>query len=123
MATDPYVSPYTVDERTRNSVMAAQVGNNSIREVHDRESRHAKLSNFKPHFDGDSFLGTLSTITTVVECLCFEGAEGWDQLQRLVPKTGRRSGDVFGRLNKPQGYWGDDRAVCFFLLFSEVMVS
>ena len=90
--------------------MAAQVGNKSIREVHDRESRRSKISKFKPRFDGDSFSGTLGTITTVIECVCFTGAEGWDDVQKLVPKTGRVLGGSF-RTNVPQGYWGHDRAV------------
>lgn len=40
MATEfPHISPYTPDERTRRSVMAAQANNSSIYEVFQRDSR------------------------------------------------------------------------------------
>lgn len=47
MATEPYVSPYTVDERTRRSVMAAQE-NKSIAEVYERGSRRFAPPKYRP---------------------------------------------------------------------------
>lgn len=64
------ISPYTADERTRLPVMAAQVNNKSIEKVHECNFRHSlsyKYPQFKPHFDGDSFSGTLYTITMVIK--------------------------------------------------------
>lgn len=124
MADDDYVSPYTVDDRTRRSVMAAQVSNKSIQEVQDgdfRRSTPRKFPRFQPEFNGDSFLSALSTITVVIEGLCFEGAEGWDEVQRLVPEKPRVSSRLIGGPSQPTVNFGNDRAVCGVSF--EVMVS
>ncbi len=58
-----------------------------------------------PEFDGESFSSTLDMVRTVVEMLCFEGAEGWGERTELEPERPRDS------LRAPI-IIGDDRAVC-----------
>ena len=76
-------SYYTVDERTRRSVMAAQ-GTRSINEVH--ESRRAR---FPRAFDQNAFLATIRKVEGVVEGICLHGNEGWNEvsLSTYVPST------------------------------------
>lgn len=115
MATDDYISPYTADERTRRSVMAALVENKSIHDVYERDARRTKpgkYPSFKPEFDGDSFSGALHIVTGVIEALCFEGAEGWDGVQRLVPQRQRLSARLLGGPSVAPVRFGSDRAVC-----------
>ena len=115
MAANPYISPYTVDERLHRSVMAAQLHNHTIHELHERESRRSRPSKhgaFKPDFNGDSFSGALGTITVVIEGLCFEGAEGWTEVQMLMPERRRLSSRLFGAPSAAPILFGNDRAVC-----------
>ena len=105
MASQPYISPYLPDERTRRSVMAAQAFNKSIAEVFEHDAR------IKPRFDEDSFSGALGTITLIVEGLCVEGGEGWYERQIIVPEVPRISERLFwGASSAP--IEGNDRAVC-----------
>ncbi|CAD6581323.1 MAG: hypothetical protein ASARMPREDX12_000425 [Alectoria sarmentosa] len=113
MAANPYISPYTVDERLHRSVMAAQLHNHTIHELHERESRRSRPSKhgaFKPDFNGDSFSGALGTITVVIEGLCFEGAEGWTEVQMLMPERRRLSSRLFGAPSAAPILFGNDRA-------------
>ena len=121
MANHEYVSPYSIiDDRLRSSVMAAQ-GNRSIHEVHQRGFRPGKghsSASFEPEFNDESFSSALDTITLVIECMCFEGAEGWEEKQRLVPARPRGRGP-----HPPQVILRDDRAVCgfsFSMMWSEL---
>lgn len=117
MAANPYISPYTVDERLHRSVMAAQLHNHTIHEVHQRDfrrSRPFKHVAFKPDFNEDSFSGALGTITVVIEGLCFEGAEGWTEVQMLMPERRRLSSQLFGAPSVAPILFGNDRAVCIF---------
>lgn len=79
---DDYVTPHISDERLRRSVMAAQAGRTSIRDVYEREARRPperwRLP-FKPEFDEESFSSALGFVEVVVEGLCVEGAEGWER--------------------------------------------
>ena len=113
MADDNYVSPYSmIDDRLRSSVMATQRDNKSTHEVHQRGFRRGKghsSASFEPEFNDESFSSALDTITLVIECMCFEGTEGWDEKQRLVPARPRLQGP-----HPPQVILRDDRAVCGF---------
>ena len=108
---DDYVTPHISDERLRRSVMAAQAGRTSVRDVYEREARRPPSRwrrPFKPEFDEESFSSALGFIEVVVEGLCVEGAEGWVGRERSV------GGDL--------GVERSDRAVgwllfSFFVLF------
>lgn len=84
---DDYVTPRISDERLRRSVMAAQAGRTSIRDVYEREARRPPSRwrlPFKPEFDEESFSSALGIVEVVVEGLCVEGAEGWVERERSV---------------------------------------
>ena len=118
---DDYVTPYINDERLRRSVMAAQVGRISIREVYEREARRPPSRwrlPFNPEFDEEAFSSSLGMVTVVVEGLCVEGAEGWTERERIVVENPR--GVSRARLGWPAVapvVFGSDRAVCY-LFFS-----
>lgn len=105
MASHNYISPYTPDERTRRSVFDAQMGRKPMREVYERDVQ-------KPEFNEEAFSNALTTITVVIQGLCFEGAEGWDEVQRLLPARPRVSIRLFGGPAIAPIYSGSDRAVC-----------
>ncbi len=70
-----------------------------------------------PEFDGESFSSTLDMVRTVVEMLCFEGAEGWGERTELKPERPRGSQQLLGGPPRAPIIIGNDRAVCdFFLL-------
>ena len=93
---EEYVSPYTVDDRTRASVMRAQEDSKSIQEVYEHQRDFPRSGPFrglefnKPELNCESFLSTLNMLTAVIESLlCLEGAEEWDEVPRLVPENSR----------------------------------
>lgn len=115
MATEEYISPYAVDKRTRQSVLAALVDNRSINDTHNRDSRRA-TAKFRPAFNGESFASALGIITVVVEGLLIEGAGVGDGERRLIPERPRGS-------SRAPIYLGTDKAVCDFsfgVMFSEL---
>ena len=99
-------SYYTVDERTRRSVMAAQGtgGTRSINEVHK-----SMQSRWSQPFDQKAFLVSIGTVSAVVEGICLNGTNGWTEVQRLQP-------GILSRLlegsSVPPVLEGHDRAVC-----------
>ena len=104
-------SYYTVDERTRSSVMAAQgsSGSRSISEIHN-----STRGRFSQAFDQSASLATIGNVEMVIEGICLNGAKGWEIVTRLQP--GILSRLVVGD-TVPPVIWGHDRAVCdiFFL--------
>ena len=113
MDSDDYVPPYLSDDRIRASLMAAQA-NKSIQAVHDRDFRPSHLHQsprFTLEFDGDGFSAAVARVTLVIEGLCFEGAEGWDETQCLMPERLRLSERSFGG-PAVRPIVGNDRAVC-----------
>ena len=116
---DDYVSPYQVTDRVRRSVLVAQLPEKSISYAHQEDARrsaHGQRPTFQPVFDGEAFCSALGTISVVVEGLCHQGAEGWDERVNLV-RGARRPGVAAARV--PRVLLGSDRAVCglFFLFF------
>ena len=116
---DDYVSPYQVTDRIRRSVLAAQLPGKSINYAHQQDARRSENSQrpaFQPVFDGEAFSGALGTISVVLEGLCLQGAEGWDERVSLVrgkPRPGVKVARV------PRVLLGSDRAVCgLFFYFS-----
>lgn len=103
MATEPYKSPYTVDERTPRSVPTAQVNNKTISKAHGRDSRRSARLRFpplKPGFEIGSFTESLTSTTVVIQGLCFGqgrscgkgNGRGWggDPKESLVGSLSRR---------------------------------
>ena len=99
-------SYYTVDERTRRSVMAAQ-GTRYINKVH--ESSRARLSR---DFDQNAFLATLGNVEAVIEGMCLNGTRGWEDVTRLQPDVPRLSSRLVEGDSVPPVLLGHDRAVC-----------
>ena len=97
---------YTVDERTRRSVMMAQ-GPRSINEVH--ESSRARFSR---EFDENAFLASIGNLEAVIEGLCLNGTNGWDEVSRLQPDVPRLSSRLVEGNGVPPVLLGHDRAVC-----------
>ena len=99
-------SYYTVDERTRRSVMAAQ-RTRSINEVH--ESSRARFSR---DFDQNAFLATIGNVEAVIEGMCLNGTQGWEDVTRLQPDIPRLSSWLVRGDSVPPVLLGHDRAVC-----------
>ena len=92
---DDYVTPHISDERLRRSVMAAQAGRTSVRDVYEREARRPPSRwrrPFKPEFDEESFSSALGFIEVVVEGLCVEGAGEWVERDLGVERSDRAVG-------------------------------
>ncbi|KAM0794716.1 hypothetical protein BDR22DRAFT_967478 [Usnea florida] len=96
-------SYYTVDERTRRSVMAAQ--GMRIDEVH--EASRERLSR---DFDQNAFLATIGNVEAVIEGMCLNGTQGWEDVTRLQPDVPRLSSRLVEGDSVPPVLLGHDRA-------------
>ena len=102
-------SYYEADERTRRSVMAAQGtgGSRSISEIHN-----STRGRFSQAFDQSAFLATIGNVQMVIEGICLDGTNGWDEVQRLQPDILRRSSRLLQGDSVRPVLSGHDRAVC-----------